>query len=214
MYLGNFIELRAYLLERLVEIERPHAYLVAAHLVHAIRLDFFVGLCVEQHARYTVGFGGTGKLHFPVLHVSEDLVQVTRMDASLVKLLLHCAAVVLRVDDEDSPALLERYVSVHGGEHVIEAVIESPIDVRSPCGEFRVLAPVVLENELLVQVAHALLIEEVHHADASVLLRLEESLHDQPAHVHEHAVGLVVPVEAHVPVLMRKVCVAHVHEVR
>ena len=159
-------------------------------------------------------FGDTGKLHFLVLHVGEDLVQVTRMDASLVKLLLHCVAVVLRVDDEDSRALLERYVSVHSGEHVIEAVIESPIDVRSPCGEFRVLASVVLKDELLVQVAHALLVEEVHHADASVFLRLEEALHDQPAHIHEHAVGLIVPVEAHVPVLMCKVYVAHVHEVR
>ena len=76
------------------------------------------------------------------------------------------------------------------------------------------LASVVLENELLVQVAHSLLVEEVHHAEAPALPRLEEALHDQPTHVHEHAIGLVVPVEAHVPVFARKVHVFHVREVR
>ncbi len=42
--------------------------------------------------------------------------------------------------------------------------------------------------------------------DASVFLRLRP-LHDQPAHIHERVVGLIVPV-AHVPVPMCKVYVA------
>ena len=76
------------------------------------------------------------------------------------------------------------------------------------------LTSVVLEDELLVQVAHSLLVEEVHHAETPALPRLEKALHDQPAHVHEHAISLVVPVEAHVPVFARKVHVFHIREVR
>ena len=214
MSFSNTVELRTYCLEGLVQVQCPHAYLVTAHLIHTIRLHVFVGLGVEQHARHAMLLVSAGELRFLVFHVGEDLVQVAGVDALPVELLLRRVTVVLRVDDEDGPASCERYVGVHGGEHVIEAVVERPADVRRPRGKLWVLTSVVLKDELLVQVAHSLLVEEVHHAETPALPRLEKALHDQPAHVHEHAISLVVPVEAHVPVFARKVHVFHVHEVR
>ena len=92
-----------------------------------------------------------GELRFLVLHVGEDLVQVAGVDALLVELLLRRVTVVLRVDDEDGPAPCERYVGVHGGEHIAEAVVERPADVRRPRGKLWVLTSVVLADELLVQ---------------------------------------------------------------
>ena len=71
---------------------------------------------------------------------------------------------------------------------------------------------VVLEDELLVEAAHALLVEEIHHAHAAVALGLKQSFDDEPAHRHQHAVGAVVAVIAHVPVHRVQVDVAHVRE--
>ena len=71
---------------------------------------------------------------------------------------------------------------------------------------------VVLEDELLVEAAHALLVEEIHHAHAAVALGLKESFDDEPAYGHQHAVGAVVAVIAHVPVDRVQVDLAHVRE--
>ena len=154
MLFRNRVEPGRNLVEGQVQVERAHADLISAHLVHTIRLHIFVGLSVEQHARNAMRLGGTGKLSFLVLHVGEYLIQVTRVDATLIESLLVVQVsrllVVLRVDDEDGPASPERYVGVHGRKHVVEAVIERPTDIRRTGGKLGMLAPVILEDELLV----------------------------------------------------------------
>ena len=70
----------------------------------------------------------------------------------------------------------------------------------------------ILEDELLVEATHALLVEEIHHASGAVALGLKEPLDDEPAHRHQHAVRAIVSVVAHVPVDPVQVDVAHVRE--
>ena len=134
------------------------------------------------------------------------------MHGPLVEVALHRRRVVLRVDDEHAAASAQRDVGAHGGQTLRGLVVQRPLNEGGAGTQLRVFPAVVLEDELLVEAAHALLVEEIHHARGAVALSLEQPLDDEPAHRHEHAVRAIVAVVSHVPVDGVQVDVAHVRE--
>lgn len=126
--LGDFVELFADAIERLIQVQRPNADLITAHLVHTIGLDFFICLRVEQHATYHVIL--SRKFGFLVFDIGEYLVQVRRVDCGGIVELLRCACIVLGVDDKRPVVATQHDIALHDGEHGAEAVVERPFDLR------------------------------------------------------------------------------------
>ena len=210
--LGDPIQLHANLLEGAIQVKGRRADAVAAHAVGGVGLDILVGGGVEEHARDLDTLPRALEGHLLVLHVREDLVEVPRMHGPLVEVALHRGGVVLRVDDEDAAASAQCDVAAHGGQPIRHAVVERPVDEGRAGVQTGMFLAVVLEDELLVEAAHALLVEEIHHAHAAVALGLKQPFDDEPAYGHQHAVGAVVAVIAHVPVDRVQVDIAHVCE--
>ena len=113
--LDDPIQLRANLLEGAVQVERRCTDTVAAHAVGGVGLDVLVGGGVEEHARDLNTLPRLLERNLLVLHVREDLIEVPRVQGSLVKVALHRGRVVLRIDDEHTAASAQRDVAAHGG---------------------------------------------------------------------------------------------------
>ena len=210
--LGDCVELGTDSLELLAKVERRHGYLVPAHPVGDVRLHLVVGPRVEQHAGDSVRL--VSEVRVPVLHVSEDLVQVVRVHRACAHVELGVMRVVLAVDDQHVATPREGDVAFHGGQQVAYPVVECPLYIGRADLQVRPLAPVVLQDELLVEPAHLLVVFEVHEAGPAFALSLEQAVAGEPAGAHEHAVASARPIEAHAPVNVREVLLAHVAEVR
>ena len=105
-----------------------------------------------------MGHAGMYKLCFFILYIGENLVQIVGMDAVCVVLLLHSVRVIFCVYDEHRFSEREHNVAFHDGQHVVEAVVKRPADMRSAYIQFGMLSLEVLQNELFVQSAHALIV--------------------------------------------------------
>ena len=175
-------------------------------------MDGLIGRGVQEHSGDLDVLPRSLERNLLVLHVREDLVQVPRVHGPLVEVALHRGRVVLRVDDEHAAASAQRDVAAHSGQPLRGLVVQCPIDEGRAGVQTRVLLAVILEDEFLVEAAHALFVEEIHHARGAVALGLEQSFDDEPAHGHQHPVRAIVAVIAHVPVDRVQVYLAHVHE--
>jgi len=60
-----------------VQVERPYADFVTAHLILIVRLNGFIGFGIQEHARYLMRF--LSKFGVFVLHIGKYLIQVARM---------------------------------------------------------------------------------------------------------------------------------------
>ena len=150
------------------------------------------------------------KLH--VLHVGENLIEIARVQRVCPELNLRRMGVILRVDDQHAAFIPARQcdVRLHQRQHVAHAVVELPVNLRSRGDDFRMLPAVVVEDELLIQAAHALLVQKVCHAKRAVLLTLKQPLDNQPAHCNQHPVCLIVSVVLHMPVDGEQIDLIHI----
>ena len=78
MLFDNCIKLRCNLREIIIQIKRPDADLIAAHLVAVVRLDRFVCCHIKAHAGNLMGL--VSELRILVLDVGKDLIQITGME--------------------------------------------------------------------------------------------------------------------------------------
>ena len=91
------------------------------------------------------------------------------------------ARVVLGVDDEHPVPVAQHDVALHDGEHGPEAVVERPLDLRGRRPGKAALRLVVLEDELLEEPAHALVVHEPREPALALVGGDEHAVEDELA---------------------------------
>lgn len=109
------IELCGNLREITVQIKRPHADLVATHLVASVWLNGLIRCGIKEHAGNLVGL--VPELRILVLDVGKDLIQIAGMERVDVVLSLRGVRVILGVDDKHLAASGEHDVALHYRQH-------------------------------------------------------------------------------------------------
>ena len=181
-----------------VQVQGTDADLVSAHLIDVVGLYLLVRSGIEQHTGHRRGLGP--KLRLFVLHIGEDLIEISGMQGMHIILRLRGVGVILCVDDQHLAPFGKGDVALHHGQHVPHIVVQRPRDLRGVSVQLRMLAAIVFQNELLIQAAHALLVQKVHQLRRPIRIGLQQPLDHQIADRNEHPVGLVVPMIADIPV--------------
>ena len=83
------------------------------------------------------------------------------MQASRTKTLLRRMRIIFRVNNEHRVPSPQSHIGSHRRQPVIETVIKRPRNMRRTRLNFWMLLAVVLQNKLLVQAAHILLVQEL-----------------------------------------------------
>lgn len=187
------IELCGNLREITVQIKRPHADLVATHLVAIVWLNGLIRCGIKEHAGNLVGL--VPELRILVLDVGKDLIQIAGVERVDVVLSLRGVRVILGVDDKHLAASGEHDVALHYRQHSPDTIIQSPRDLRSSRCHLRTFLGVVFEDEFLVQTVHALFIHKGGQLVFSGVCSQEHSFKDKLAQADEHTIGIIVPLK-------------------
>ena len=138
------------------------------------------------------------------LQIGEYLIQIVGMQCMNIELHLGGMRVIFSVDNQglvDIALLIGKHnIALHCRQHHADAIVQSPVNLRCSNPDLRVVLLVVFQNELLVEPAHPLLVQEVHHFDGTVALGLKESLDHQVANRDKEPISLIIPVVVYRPV--------------
>ena len=95
--------------------------MITAHPIAVVRLDCFVCCGIQKHARYLMRF--VAELRLFVLHIGENLIQITGMQGMHIILSLRGMCLVLGINDEDLIASGQHNVALHDRKHGADTVI-------------------------------------------------------------------------------------------
>ena len=152
---------------------------------------------------------------FLILHISKNLIKISRVKCMLVKLYLHTMLIVLSINDKNSIPTLEHNVALHHWKHSVFFVIQLPRNLWCICGNliFK-LSPVVFQNELFIQSTHTLLIQKIHQFGASIWLSLQQTLYYQITYRNQHTIGLIVSIILNIPIYRIQINKIHLTEIQ
>ena len=74
------------------------------------------------------------------------------------------------------------------------------------------LLAVVLQNKLLVQATHVLLVQELGEPSLSAFIGVQKPRVNQPTDIDQHAIGLIIAVKTHPPVGCSELDIRHLCE--
>ena len=187
------IELCGNLREITVQIKRPHADLVATHMVAIVWLNGLIRCGIKEHAGNLVGL--VPELRILVLDVGKDLIQIAGMERVDVVLSLRGMRVILSVNDKHLAPSGEHDVALHYRQHRPDTIIQGPRDLRGRRRHLRSFLGVILQYKFLIQSVHALFIHKRGQLVFSRVCGQKHSFQNELAEADEHTIGIVVPLE-------------------
>ena len=99
----------------MIQVKRPDANLVATHLVAVVRLNSLIRCGIKEHTRNRMRL--VTKLCILVLDVSENLIQIARVQCVDIVLPLRRMRIVFGVNDENRIILGQHDVALHYRQH-------------------------------------------------------------------------------------------------
>lgn len=118
------------------------------------------------------------------------------MDRVGIKVVLERSCVVLGFDDEHLVVIGEGDVGLHGWQQCRHSIIDIPGNLGGGGLDGGMLLLVVLQDELFIELVHALFIDEGGESVDPLFAGQEHPVDDEAADTDEHAVGIVVAMEA------------------
>ena len=116
------------------------------------------------------------------------------------KTLLRGMRIILCINNEHPLPAPQSHIGSHRRQHVIETIIERPRNMRRTRLNFWMLLAVVLQNKVLVQATHVLLVQKLSKPSIPAFIRVQKPRVNQPTDIDQHAIGLIIAVKTHPPV--------------
>ena len=135
------------------------------------------------------------ELRLFVLHIGENLIQITGMQGMHIILSLRGMCIVLGINDEDLIASGQHNVALHDRKHGANSIVQRPRNLRCRCRYLWTFLGVILQYKFLIQAVHALLVNEGSQSVIAGVRGQQHSFEDQLAQTNEHTIGIVVPLK-------------------
>lgn len=119
MLCHNCIQLRGNLRKLLVQIERFHGDLVAAHLITVVRLDCLICCGIEKHSGNLMRL--VAKLGILILDLCKNLIQIAGVQRMCIKNRLYGAGIIFRINNQHIP---HHFAAAEEGRKLMLANIE------------------------------------------------------------------------------------------
>lgn len=193
MVFNNVIELSRYFRKAPIQIKCFHTDLITAHPIAVVRLDCLVCCGIQEHPGHLMRFAAEFRLF--VLHIGENLIQITGMQGMHIILSLRGVCIVLGINDQDLIASGQHNVTLHDWEQGADTVIQRPLNLRCCRCYLRTFLGVILQYKFLIQSVHALLVDEGSQSVIAGVRGQQHSFEDQLAQTNEHTIGIVVPLK-------------------
>lgn len=132
------------------------------------------------------------ELRLFVLHIGENLIQITGMHGMHIILSLRGVCIVLGINDEDLIASGQHNIALHDRKHGANSIVQRPRNLRCRCRYLWTFLGVILQYKFLIQAVHTLLVNEGSQSVFAGVRGQQHSFEDQLAQTNEHTIGITL----------------------